>query len=254
MGSSDNQYIRKAKKKRLIKRSMFIIILLAIIIWLFITKSSVFLIKNVSVTGDHLVTKDFISEKVQEIKGENIFFVKSDEVKKILKSDPYVGDISIKRKFPATLEVSVTEKNIAYYIKSNSNYDVISSDLVLLENVDKLKTEGLIEIIGLEKQSGELGQKYCDVSGDSRIENFFNTLYDIKKANSTSHKITKVDVSNLSHIIVYFNDVKVKVGNGTDLTKKINTALNIMEDKKLNFKKGYIDLSFEGAPVLKEEK
>ncbi|MGL4569728.1 MAG: cell division protein FtsQ/DivIB [Clostridium sp.] len=254
MGSSDNQYIRKAKKKRLIKRSIFIIILLAIIIWLFITKSSVFLIKNVSITGEHLVTKDFISEKAQEIKGENIFFVKSDEVKKLLKSDPYVGDITIKRKFPSTLEVAVTEKNVAYYIKSNSNYDVISSDLVLLENVDKLKTEDLIEIIGLKKQSGELGQKYCDVSDDSRIENFFNDLYDIKKENSTSHKITKVDVSNLSHIIVYFNEVEVKVGNGSDLTKKINTALNIMEDKKLNFKKGYIDLSFDGAPVLKEEK
>lgn len=254
MGASNNKYIRKAKRKRLIKRIIFIIILLGIIIWLFITKSSVFLIKNVDVTGEHLVTKDFISEKTQEIKGENIFFIKSNEIQKLLKSDPYVGSVEIKRKFPSTLEINVTEKDVAYYIKSNSNYDVISSDLVLLENVNKLKTDGLIEITGLKKQSGELGQKYCDTGDDTRLDTFFSTLYKIKKANKTSHKITKVDVSNLSHIIVYFNDVQVKVGSGPDLIKKINKALNILEDKKLNFKKGYIDLSFEGAPILKEEK
>ncbi|MGG7077699.1 cell division protein FtsQ/DivIB [Clostridium sardiniense] len=255
MGANGNKYIKKAKRKRLIKKSIFIIILLSIAGSLIVTKSNLFLIKSVKVSGENLVTKDLIDEKLQSIKGENIFFIKSSEVEKVLKSDPYVNGVTLKRHFPSTLEVDVKEKNVGYYVKYGDEYDVISSDLVLLEKVNKLKGDGLIEIKGLKSEGRKIGEKYVDTKDDKRLENFLETLYEIKNANTTKNKITMVDVTNINDIIVYFNnDVKVKVGNGNDLIKKINTALNILEDKKLDFKKGYIDLSFEGTPVIKEEK
>lgn len=255
MGANGNKYIKKAKRKRLIKKSIFIIILLSIAGGLIVTKSNLFLIKNVKVSGENLVTKDLIDEKLQSIKGENIFFIKSSEVEKVLKSDPYVNGVNLKRHFPSTLEVDIKEKNIGYYVKYGDEYDVISSDLVLLEKVNKLKGDGLIEIKGLKSEGRKIGEKYVDTKDDKRLENFLETLYEIKNSNTTKNKITMVNVTNINDIIVYFNnDVKVKVGNGNDLIKKINTALNILEDKKLNLKKGYIDLSFEGTPVIKEEK
>ncbi|MBM7835873.1 cell division protein FtsQ [Clostridium sardiniense] len=255
MGANGNKYIKKAKRKRLIKKSIFIIILLSIAGGLIVTKSNLFLIKNVKISGENLVTKDLIDEKLQSIKGENIFFIKSSEVEKVLKSDPYVNGVTLKRHFPSTLEVDIKEKNIGYYVKYGDEYDVISSDLVLLEKVNKLKGDGLIEIKGLKSEGRKIGEKYVDTKDDKRLENFLETLYEIKNSNTTKNKITMVNVTNINDIIVYFNnDVKVKVGNGNDLIKKINTALNILEDKKLNLKKGYIDLSFEGTPVIKEEK
>lgn len=254
MGKSGNKYIKKAKRKRLIKKSIFIVILLLIAGGLIVTKSNVFLIKDIKINGENLVTKDLIDEKLQSIKGENIFFIKSSEVEKTLKSDPYVNSISLKRHFPSTLEVNVKEKNIGYYVKYGNEYDVISSDLVLIEKVDKLKGNGLIELKGLKSEGRKIGEKYVDTKDDKRLENFLETLYEIKNANTTKNKITMVDVANINNIVIYFNNVKVKVGNGNDLIKKINTALNILEDKKLNFKKGYIDLSFDGTPVIKEEK
>lgn len=255
MGANGNKYIKKAKRKRLIKKSIFIIILLSIAGGLIVTKSNLFLIKNVKVSGENLVTKDLIDEKLQSIKGENIFFIKSSEVEKVLKSDPYINGVTLKRHFPSTLEVDIKEKNIGYYVKYGDEYDVISSDLVLLEKVNKLKGDGLIEIKGLKSEGRKIGEKYVDTKDDKRLENFLETLYEIKNSNTTKNKITMVNVTNINDIIIYFNnDVKVKVGNGNDLIKKINTALNILEDKKLNLKKGYIDLSFEGTPVIKEEK
>ncbi len=254
MGTSGNKYIKRAKRKRLIKKSIFIVILILIAGGLIVTKSNLFLVKNIKVNGQNLVTKDLIDEKLQSIKGENIFFIKSSEVEKTLKSDPYVNSISLKRHFPSTLEVNVKEKNIGYYVKYGDEYDVISSDLVLIEKVDKLKGNGLIEIKGLKSEGRKIGEKYVDTKDDKRLENFLETLYEIKNANTTKNKITMVDVANINNIVIYFNNVKVKVGNGNDLIKKINTALNILEDKKLNLKKGYIDLSFDGTPVIKEEK
>lgn len=254
MGSNENRYIKKARRKRMIKRIVFIMILVIIAGGLFVTKSNVFLIKKVNVTGGDLITKDIINEKVKQIKGQNIFFVKSSEVKKLLKSDPYVDKSTIKRKLPSTLEVNVTEKNVGYYVKIGDNYDIISSDLVLLEKVNKLKTEDLIQITGLNGTNNKLGEAYVNTKGDKRLEDFLVNLYEIKKANKTDNKITMVNVANINKIKIYFKDVEVKVGNGENLVKKMRTALSILEDKKLNLKNGYIDLSFDGTPVINEKK
>lgn len=254
MGSTENRYIKKARKKRIIKRIIFIGILFIIVFGLFITKSNVFLIKNVEVSGDNLLSKESIDENLQNVKGKNIFFIKSDDLKKMLKSDPYVSEVSISRSFPSTLNVNVKEKDIAYYVKTSSGYDIISSDLILLEKVPNLKNDKMIEIVGINTDNDKLGSKYVDTKDDTRLEDFLKELYAIKQANETEHYITKINVSNLNDIKVYFGDVEVKVGNGEDLAKKINIALNVLEDKKLNFKKGYIDVSFDGAPVIKVEK
>lgn len=254
MGSNENRYIKKARRKRMIKRIVFIMILVIIAGGLFVTKSNVFLIKKVNVTGGDLITKDIINEKVKQIKGQNIFFVKSSEVEKLLKSDPYVDKSTIKRKLPSTLEVNVTEKNVGYYVKIGDNYDIISSDLVLLEKVNKLKTEDLIQITGLNGTNNKLGEAYVNTKGDKRLEDFLVNLYEIKKANKTDNKITMVNVANINKIKIYFKDVEVKVGNGENLVKKMRTALSILEDKKLNLKNGYIDLSFDGTPVINEKK
>lgn len=257
MGASENKYIKKARKKRIIKRTIFILILVIIALGLLITKSKIFLIKNIEVDGKKLVSKDVISNELQNIKGENIFFVKSDDIKKALKSDPYINEVSISRKFPSTLKVNVTEKNIAYYTKTSSGYDIISSDFVLLEKVNNIKGRKLIELIGLNSDNETLGSKYINTKDDTRLEDFLKELYKINQSNTTKHNITKVNVSNLNFIIVYFGDTEVKVGNGENLVKKMNDALNILnglEEQKVNIKKGYVDVSFEGAPVIKQGK
>ncbi len=253
MGISENRYIKKARRKRLIKRIIFIIILIIIASGLFVTKSNVFLIKKINITGEDLITKDIIYKKVNEINGENIFFVKGSEIEKLLKSDPYVDKITIKRKLPSTLEINVKEKNVGYYVKNGNNYDIISSDLVLLEKSNELKTKDLIQITGLNSTNNKLGEECVNTSDDKRLKDFLSNLYDIKKANKTNNKITMVNVSNINKMKVYFKDIEVKVGNGENLVNKMRTALSILEDKKLNFKNGYIDLSFDGTPVIKEK-
>lgn len=257
MGTSENRYIKKARRKRIIKRSIFILILTVVALGLFITKSNIFLIKNIEVSGNKLISKNLIVDKLQDIKGENIFFVKSNNIKTKLKSDPYINEISISRKFPSTLKVNVTEKNIAYYVKSNYRYDIISSDFIFLEKLNNLKGKKLIEITGLNSGNETLGSKYIDTKDDTRLEDFLKELYKIKQANTTEHNITKVDVSNLNSIIVYFGTTEIKVGNGEDLVKKMNDALNILsglKEQKFDMKNGYIDVSFEGAPVIRERK
>lgn len=254
MGTDKNKFIKKAKRKRLIRKSIFIILVCLIAGALVILKSGFFVVKNVNIKGENLITKDLIEEKLKYIKGTNIFFVNSKEIDQKLKSDPYVDTITLKRRFPSTVNIDIKEKNVGYYVKSGDEYDVISSDLVLLEKVKKLKGDGLIKLEGIKSEERKIGEKYIDTKDDKRLEDFLETLYQIKNSNTTKNKITMVDVAKLNDIIIYFDNVKVEVGNGNDLIKKVNIALNILEDKKLNFKKGYIDLSFDGTPVIKDEK
>lgn len=254
MGTSKNKFIKKTKRKRLIRKSIFIILVCLIAGGLVVIKSGFFAVKKVNIEGKNLITKDLIEEKLKYIKGKNIFFVKSSDIDQKLKSDPYIDKITLKRQLPSTVQIDIKEKNVGYYVKSGEEYDVISADLVLLEKVTKLKGDGLIKLTGIKSDERKIGEKYIDTKDDKRLEEFLETLYEIKNANTTKNKITMVDVGDINNLIIYFNDVKVKVGKGNDLIKKVNIALNILEDKKLNFKKGYIDLSFDGTPVIKEEK
>jgi cell division protein FtsQ len=52
---------------------------------------------------------------------------------------------------------------------------------------------------------------------------------------------------------LYSNEVLIKIGGNFDLTRKLNNAVNILKSDKVDIKKGYIDVSVEGNPVIKEE-
>jgi len=50
---------------------------------------------------------------------------------------------------------------------------------------------------------------------------------------------------------LYSNEVLIKIGGNFDLSRKLNYSINIL--KNVDIKKGYIDVSVEGNPVIKEE-
>lgn len=254
MAKTNNIYILKARRKRRIKRGIILTVTIAGILALFVTKSDFFLINNVRFKGNKIIKTAALQKEGDSFKGENILFIKEKDVVDKIKINPYIDEVKIKRSLPKTLDINVTEKNVAYYIKDGNVVDVLSSDLIILEKTNEVSDKNLIEIVGIKNPKHEIGKEIIDTSNDTRLLSLFKDLYNIQKVNKTNHKITKVDVSKMTNINVYFGDVVVKIGDGEDVIKKINTALNILEDKNLNIENGYIDVSFDGTPVIKKEK
>ena len=49
----------------------------------------------------------------------------------------------------------------------------------------------------------------------------------------------------------YIGDVEILFGDDSDIHNKMENVYRIMLDKDINIAKGYINVSFNGAPVIK---
>lgn len=248
MSKTDNIYIKKARKKRLIKRIIVSLIFLGIISCIVVFKTDIFIINSVEYKGDIVVTGDYVKNKSKSLYGENIFSFDKDEIISKLKKNPYVKDVVINRKLPKKLILNITEAKGLFFINEENNKAIISSDLILLEKNNEKDTDNLIEIKGLDTSSIKIGDK---ISADTRLDSILNELYDeqgIIKKNKEEFRIVSVDLSDLSNIKVYLNNIEVRIGTDENLRKKMSNAITVY---KVGLSQEYIDVSFNGTPDFK---
>jgi len=61
---------------------------------------------------------------------------------------------------------------------------------------------------------------------------------------------SQIDIEDLNNIVCYIQNVEIMIGDSSDLIDKMNLALNAIEQGVIS--KGYIDMSFNGPPVIKQ--
>ena len=248
MKKTQNIYIKKARRKRKIKRFVTFFILFIIASVLFATKSSFFVVKNVSTEGETLLTNSYILDAMEEYKGQNIFLLSKSKAVNKLKSNTYIKSVSIKSSMPDTLVVNVTESKGLYYIFDGDDYNIISSDSRILEKNTSINDTGLIQISGVNITGKNIGD---NLDTSDRINNLLNELYDeqtVISENNEDFSITAVDVSDISNIKIYLNKIQVIVGTDQDIRSKMNKAVILY---KTGMVKEYINVSYDGSPDFK---
>ena len=248
MVKTENIYIKKARQKRIMKKTFILIIFIMISVGIFVIKTNTFKIDDIQCTGDVLVTEEYVLSTLEQIKGENIFFVTKHRVNEILKSNPYINGIDISKELPRKLIVNVHEKKGLYYIYDGLNYNIISSELVLLEKVESIDDKILVELNGIDISEKKIGEK---VSDDNRIEQLLEEFYkeeEVIKNKNEDFTIKSVDISDLSNIKVYLNDILVRLGRDENIRQKMSNAIHIY---KSGYVSEYIDASSNGTPDFK---
>lgn len=248
MSKTDNIYIKKARRKRLIKRLIAIFIVLIAIALYVVFKTNTFLINKVDCKGETLITGDFVKETTKKLKGDNIFTIDEDEIISELKKNPYVKEVKITKKLPKKLVINVTEAKGLFYVNNDSYKGIISSDLILLEKATEIDSDNLIEIKGIDISKINIGNTIDD---DTRLNTILNELYNeqgIIKDKKEEFLITSVNLSDLSSIKVYLNNVEVRIGTDENLRSKMNNAIAVY---KSGLATEYIDVSFDGTPDFK---
>ncbi len=250
MVKKTNKYIIKSKRKRFIKKIIITLLFLIMGIIIFITKSNIFIVKKVAVTNNPIITGEDVKERCEKVLGENIFFVSKSDLTNEAKKNPYVESVTVTKKFPKQININIVEKEGIYYIDEGKNKLILSNRLVLLERTDDLKGRNLVEIKGIEYKEGKVGEKVLD---DDRISEILTTFYDIVRNNPTEYNIKSIDLQDLTNIKVYIGEVEGRLGNDENLLDKMNKVIHIVSSPEVSMTKGYIDVSFEGAPVYYHE-
>lgn len=245
------ELLKKKKKIKRIKRTTtFLIILISILITLCL-KLPYFNIASIEVEGNQNLKTEYIIEASKITVGRNIFLTKKSEAISNIKNNPYATNVKIKTKFPNKINIVVTERQASFYIKSKDEFFIIDKDGIVLEKVKKIENNNLIYINDLEFKNLELGGK-IELKNPERIStinNLCNTIYEYNK--NEKRKINTVGLNNFVDIKLYCDgDLYINIGTEENLNEKLTKAINILKNEQLQGIKGYVDVSFDGNPVI----
>lgn len=248
----NNELIMQRRKKMFRKKCLLLMILLLTVLFTLCFKLPIFNIKNIDVTNNKNISKKEILKLSDVYCGNNIFYVDFNKIKDNILSNPYINKVEIKMKLPNTLIINVTERKIDYYLTANNNNIIIDSDGIVVENKKSIGNMKLTKLSGISAKKFDLGKQLdCD---DIKKIQAIKTFSKFVTTKDNKFRITSIDLTDLTDIKVYYNNMCVKIGDTYNLKNKLNKAINILIGINKEGAKGYIDVSYDGNPVFSIEK
>ena len=170
-----------------------------------------------------------------------------DEKEKELRENPYIKEIKVNKKGINSLKINIKENKIAYYFESDGKIKAINNEGVVVEELAAMDDRNLIKLIGIDLSGKVVGDK---ISDDVNIPDTLEKFYNIIEAMPQEYVFSQIDIEDLNNIVCYIQNVEIMIGDSSDLIDKMNLALNAIEQGVIS--KGYIDMSFNGPPVIKQ--
>lgn len=245
MASTNNEYIKKARKNRKIKKIILLTIFFILCGLIVITYTDLFHIEKIILTNKSLITEDYVDKKVKELEGSNLVFLSDKKLKNIFKDNYYIESIKMKKTYPSTLTLAIKEKTALFYQKEFNNYNIISDEMVYIEKVDSLRSDNMIEIKGIDCIGRGIGEKISDSDREKEMLRNIYIVQEFLKEHFNNVKITSLDISDLSDIKCYFDNIEVYLGSDENIINKVKTAALIYDKGVV---KNYIKVNFEGSP------
>jgi len=219
---------KKSKKLAIFKLTSLIIIILAGIIYFFL--SPIFNINEIVITGNEKIPQEEILKLSQVQKGNNVFIKTKYSIIENIKENTYIGEVKIKRKLPGTLYIEVKERNISYQIEYNENYVYVDSQGYILE-ISQEK-QNLIILKGCNTQEFENKKRIDEIDLEK-----LTMVIKVKAALKTINKfqeITYIDIANKEEYVVYLETEKktIYLGDGSNLKDKVLSLEKILESEK----------------------
>lgn len=244
-----NEFIIKRRRKKFMKKLVLSLLFLIGVLMTLLLKHPYFNIKDINVKNNKNISISNVIETSKISKGNNIFYIDLDSAKKNLLKNPYILEAQIKRKLPSTLVITIKEREAVFYGNKGNKYFVLDRNGAVLEERQDINNMKLVKLQGFDESKSKLGQPIV-VDDERKIETAreLSALLGSKKDN---YGVSTVDIGDITNIKVYYNNICIKLGNNQSLDEKLNKAFNIVFQKEeLKGKKGYIDVSFEGNPVV----
>ncbi len=201
--------------------------------------SRFFSVNSISVNENEKYSSSEVIDAGDLHVGENLVFLntKSSE-EKIYKSLTYIDEVSVRKKFPNKIEVSVGIAEPKYSVKSGEEYWVISSKNKILEKSPEPSSE-LINISGTEIVDNKFGKaEYKNLESKKLVEEIL-VAFESKELKS----VKEIDISDLQNIHVnYDNRININLGDKEDIDYKVLTAKEIINNKISISEKGILNL------------
>ncbi len=199
-----------------------------------------FYIKTINITGNGIVSKDFILKTAGlDIGTTNLYAFNSISAKNELFKNPYIKNVEFTRHFPDTLDIAITERKPCGYIPYTNTFLFIDDEGRVLDS-NSSYTQPLPVVYGLDFNTFTLGEKLT-VNQPEKLD-IVVKLSKLMNTYQIIENVVKVDVSKTDNIHLKVNNIDVVLGEFTDVNWKIGALSEII--KKLSpDDKGILDIS-----------
>lgn len=242
----------KKVKKALINVSLIILIITAITLFLL---SPIFSIENISIKNNEKLSQEEIISLSQIEKGTNLFKIRNAEIKNNIKENAYVDEVKVNRILPNTIEITVTERQVAYLLEYGSSYAYIDEQGYILEisseNItDKIKIRGYKTTEDNIKPGNRLIKEDLNKLNDVAI------ITDTAKNSGINAQITSINIENQNEYSLYMESEKktVHIGSRSNLDTKMLYLQVMLEKEKDNEGEIFLNIDFKTKnPYFKEK-
>ncbi len=227
-------------KKRKPKGGIFILLLLFIIAVTMVFTTPVFKISTVSVSGNTKVSKEEVLAAASLPPGKNIYMVSMKDAKARVEALPYVLTAEVKRKFPARVSITVTERTEAVAVQCTGGYAVLDREgRVLRISTD---TEDLCTASGVNVSGAVPGQTVS--MEDERFLENLKTLLTVAEQAGLGGDIKQIRIpSAVDVMLVTRGNMEIQLAGMDELPYKLQLCYNILNG-------GYEGVNIDSDGVL----
>lgn len=192
----------------------------------------IFRVKNITVAGSEKYQNSAIAEAcAQRYGGASMFGINSASVISQMQLNyPYLKTVSIKKNWPSSLEITVTDDRGAYYTEISDQYFVLSHELRVLQRVD---VESMLDSLGLchvtlpPVKYAVTGSKvqFMRESDFDNVQSVCRTLYQ----SDMSMLISSINMNDkFGMFFIYNNQYRIEFGKNEDLETKLELVKKII--------------------------
>lgn len=237
--------VKKKKNKSSLLKGITVFVLLtsalAIVAYISLIKiKSLFPIKRTVFIGNRHLTVDELRALAGIHENESLLTISGKKVSQRLLKSPWIRSVSVRKEFPETLSVLVSEVVPFALLDVNGHLFIIDEKGKLLEELKDNPIPFLPVITGDPSKEGE---------GFSEAITFAKTMNDM--GFSSEKDQIEIVISKPQELTVIIDGIVVKIGSG-EYREKLERLLELEEEiKRRKIPIDYIDLRFANRVVLK---
>ena len=220
--------------------------IVALALWLTFFTLPVFNIKSIEISGNENLSKEQIESMLNTKVGNNIFAFNKTKALKNIKSNNYVEEVSIHRKLPSTITVNIKEYKLRAYVPYMGSYLYIDEYGRVLE-INSQMSSALPVVYGLKFDTFVLGDKIN--AENKEAFDIMVTIAQLMNKYELLDIVVKIDVSDVSKVIAYVNNIEVNLGDMSNGDQKIRTMAEVVKNLGPN-DRGVLDLSDLSKPIV----
>ena len=140
-------------KKTIRTLAIFSLIMSGIYFGKWFIQTDYFKIREIPVSGDNTLLKRSIVSKLEKLKGENIVYIDTKKIEKMVKEDVRVKNATIQKVFPSKLKVNIEERKLHAYVKKGTDLFLADSELNLFGYIQEEKFKNIPIVIYTNDES-----------------------------------------------------------------------------------------------------